>query len=195
MKQKLQEYINKNLEVQTFVKFDKFRYGKENASCTLFMDEEEIAQRIDRTYLDDAFDVEESLEATPMLKRQSKKIDTYLQESKTESHFQELLFQYIDERELKDSDVYNQVHIDRRLFSKIRSDCHYHPSKETVLLLGLSLQLSEEEIEKLLNSASYSLPKNNVYDLIIRFCFVEGIYEIKEVNALLDSYHCKLFAY
>lgn len=195
MKQKLQEYINKNLEGQTFVKFDKFRYGKENASCTLFMDEEEIAQRIDRTYLDDAFDVEESLEATPMLKRQSKKIDTYLQESKTESHFQELLFQYIDERELKDSDVYNQVHIDRRLFSKIRSDCHYHPSKETVLLLGLSLQLSEEEIEKLLNSASYSLPKNNVYDLIIRFCFVEGIYEIKEVNALLDSYHCKLFAY
>lgn len=195
MNQKLQEYINQHLESQTFVKFNKFQYGKENASCTSFMNEEEIAQRIDRTYLDDAFDTEDLSEIQPVFSRKAKKIDTYIQESKTESHFQELLFQYIDARELKDSDVYNQVHIDRRLFSKIRSDCQYHPSKETVILLGLSLQLNEEEIEKLLNSASYSLPKNNVYDLIIRFCFVEGIYEIKEVNELLDSYHCKLFAY
>lgn len=71
----------------------------------------------------------------------------------------------------------------------------YHPSKETVILLGLSLELNEEQVEELLNSASYSLPKNNVYDLIIRFCFVEGIYELKKVNELLDSYNCKLFLY
>mgnify|MGYP003314692664 CR=1 FL=1 len=69
------------------------------------------------------------------------------------------------------------------------------PSKETVILLGLALELKENEIEELLNSASYSLPKNNVYDLIIRFCFIERIYDLKEVNNLLDSYECKLFSY
>ena len=91
--------------------------------------------------------------------------------------------------------VINKVHIDRRLFSKIRSDINYHPSKETVILLGLSLKLNEEEIDKLLNSASYSLPKNSIYDLIIRFCFSEGIYELKDVNDLLETYNCKLFSY
>ena len=62
-------------------------------------------------------------------------------------------------------------------------------------MLGLSLKLNENEMEELLNSASYSLPKNNIYDLIIRFCFVEKIYDIKDVNELLATYNCKLFSY
>ena len=120
-------------------------------------------------------------------------INNYINDNKDENMFQSLLFKYIDERDLKDSDVYNKVHIDRRLFSKIRSDNSYHPSKDTVLLLGLSLELNESEIEKLLESASYSLPKNNHYDLIIRFCFINKIYDVIKVNELLDSYKCKLF--
>ena len=103
-----------------------------------------------------------------------------------------MLFKLIDERNLKDSDVYNKVNIDRRLFSKIRSDKNYHPSKETVILLGFSLELSELEIVELLDSASYSLPKNNYFDLIIRFCFINKIYDINNVNELLYDYDCKL---
>ncbi len=122
-------------------------------------------------------------------------IDTYINDNKDLNDFQTLLFKYIDDRGLKDSDVYNKVNIDRRLFSKIRSDKDYHPSKETVLLLGFSLELSESEIEDLLESASYSLPKNNHYDLIIRFCFLNKIYNIMSVNELLDEYGCKLFGY
>lgn len=122
-------------------------------------------------------------------------LNEYIEKEKKENVFQEVLFKFIDDKGLKDSDVYNKVHLDRRLFSKIRSDKNYHPSKETVLLLGIALELKEDEIEKLLRSASYSLPKNNIYDLIIRFCFVEGIYNINKVNELLDSYQCKLFYY
>ena len=122
-------------------------------------------------------------------------LKSYLQEKDKYNDFQTTLFKLIDDRKLLDSEVYNKVHIDRRLFSKIRNDKDYHPSKETVLLLGLSLELSEEEIEKLLDSASYSLPKNNHYDLIIRFCFMKGIYKISDVNDLLDEYNCKLFNY
>ena len=144
--------------------------------------------------------INENLKAIPRIRRrlsnyQTSKVDNYINKSKTESLFQVLLFKYIDDKNLKDSDVYNKVHIDRRLFSKIRSDINYHPSKETVILLGLSLKLNENEIDKLLNSASYSLPKNSIYDLIIRFCFIEGIYELKDVNDLLETYNCNLFSY
>ena len=126
----------------------------------------------------------------------SSNINDYINEHKDKyNDFQTMLFKFIDEKNLKDSDVYNKVHIDRRLFSKIRSDSNYHPSKETIILLGLSLELNEDEIDKLLESASYSLPKNNHYDIIIRFCFINKIYKLTDVNDLLDEYHCKMFSY
>ena len=119
-------------------------------------------------------------------------ISNYINNEKEEETFQTLLFKYIDDRGLKDPDVYNKVNIDRRLFSKIRSDKYYHPSKETIILLGLSLELNENELENLLKSASYSLPKNNEYDLIIRFCFREKIYDINIINDFLYDYKLKL---
>ena len=119
----------------------------------------------------------------------------WIKENDKYNTFQTTLFKMIDEKNLTDSEVYNKVHIDRRLFSKIRNEKNYHPSKETIILLGLSMELNENEIEELLNSASYSLPKNNHYDLIIRFCFMKGIYTIKDVNELLEEYNCKLFSY
>lgn len=119
-------------------------------------------------------------------------IDNYIETSKEKNTFQTKLFNYIDERKLTDSEVYNKVGIDRRLFSKIRSNKDYHPSKETVILLGVSLKLTEDEIEDLLESASYSLPKNNTYDLIIRFCFKEKIYNLNQINDFLFDHNCKL---
>ena len=122
-------------------------------------------------------------------------INDFVDSNKDDNKFQKLLFKYIDDRGLKDSDVYNKVHIDRRLFSKIRNDSDYHPSRETVILLGLALELNIDEFILLMESASYSLPRNNYYDLIIRFCFMEGIYKIRDVNDLLELYSCKLFSY
>ena len=122
-------------------------------------------------------------------------INEYIDDNKSKNDFQTLLFKYIDNKNLKDSDVYNKVHIDRRLFSKIRSDKNYHPSKETIILFGLSLELNEKEMIELLESASYTLSKNNYYDLIIRFCFINKIYKVNDVNNLLEEYNCKLFSY
>ena len=122
-------------------------------------------------------------------------INTYIKSNYSNSNFQNTLFKMIDERNLKDSDVYNKVHIDRRLFIKIRNDKKYHPSKETIILLRLSLELSIDEIEELLESTSYCLSKNNHYDLIIRFCFIKGVYSLIDANNLLVQYNCKLFDY
>ena len=125
---------------------------------------------------------------------ESRSIDEYIDSNKDENKFQKLLFKYIDRNNLKDSDVYNKVHIDRRLFSKIRSDSNYHPSKETVILLAIALELNEDELEDLLLSASYSLPRNNEFDLIIRFCFQERLFDLIQINDYLDRFHCKLLA-
>ena len=162
--------------------FRKAKYNVDQARCLSSAKLEEMESVVDRS--NDLF-----LEA-----EYGSSVEDYITNNKDDDKFQKLLFKYIDERGLKDSDVYKKVHIDRRLFSKIRND-EYHPSKETVILLGLALELSEKEFDELITSASYSLPKNNVYDLIIRFCFVEGIYKLKQVNELLDSYNCKLFSY
>lgn len=117
-------------------------------------------------------------------------INTFINDNKEDS-FQSVLFKYIDDSGLSDSEVYNKVNIDRRLFSKIRNE-NYHPSKETVILLGIALELDEVNIEKLLKSASYSLPKNTVFDLIIRFCFKEKIYDINKINEFLFEHNCKV---
>lgn len=205
MIEKLELYIKNNLNTETFVKFNKFKYGRENASCTVFMDEYEDAEKINRTYLDEEFDKKACSEqdinffnneknSNTEFRKYSKssKIDDFINDTKTENKFQKLLFDFIDKKNLKDSDVYNKVNIDRRLFSKIRSDQNYHPSKDTVILLGIALELNEKEMDELLNSAAYSLPKNNVYDLIIRFCFTEQIYNLIEINEFLEKYNCKL---
>ena len=123
---------------------------------------------------------------------ESASIDDILDNIDENKKFTNVLFRFIDSKGCKDSDIYNKAQVDRRLFSKIRSDVNYHPKKETVIQLGLALELSTSELEELLDGAGYTLPKNNKFDLIIRFCFEEHIYDVFKVNELLEDYDCKL---
>ena len=117
----------------------------------------------------------------------NKKIIEYLNQNKTYT-FSELLFSFIDEKGFTDSEVYKKVSIDRRLFSKIRCSNNYIPKKENIIKLGLALSLSKDEINKLLNSAGYSLSANNNVDLIITFCIENNIYDINVVNDYLYTF-------
>lgn len=180
MKEKLLAYINANLLDSGVLSFKKARFDV-NARCMSSAKLEEMESVVDRS-------------SNVLRDDEVLSVDDFITSNIDDDLFQKLLFNHIDSKGLKDSDVYKKVHIDRRLFSKIRNE-NYHPSKETVILLGLALELNEKEFDEFITSASYSLPKNNVYDLIIRFCFVEGVYKLKDVNELLDSYNCKLFTY
>ena len=151
-----------------------------NKKLELYLQENLIVPR--RSIFKTAYLGEESVECAS--------ISTYIDDNKEDS-FQKKLFELIDNKNLKDSDVYNKVNIDRRLFSKIRSSEEYHPSKETVILLGVALELEEDEKEELLESAAYSLPKNTTFDLIIRFCFKEHIYNLNQINEFLYDHNCK----
>lgn len=103
----------------------------------------------------------------------------------------QVLFSFIDEKGLSDTDIYKKAGIDRRLFSKIRSNPEYRPSKNTAIALALALQLDKEDTESLLSAAGYSLSDSNTFDLIIQYCLENNIYDLFSVNLALDHYNQK----
>ena len=106
--------------------------------------------------------------------------------------FVEMLLRKIDERELSDPEVYKGANIDRRLFSKIRSNLHYHPSKSTALALAISLKLSYDETEKLLKCAGYAFSKSERFDVIVEYFIKNEIYDIYLINEALFEYDERL---
>jgi len=113
------------------------------------------------------------------------KLQEYLNQNKSIS-FSELLFQFIDNSGLTDSEVYNKVNIDRRLFSKIRCSEDYIPKKNNIIKLCLALKLNMVDTNKLLCSAGYSLSTTNDSDLVLLYCIENNIYDI--VNDYLFTY-------
>lgn len=105
-----------------------------------------------------------------------------------DSPFAEHLFHLIDRKRMRDTDVYHRANIDRRLFSRIRSDKHYNPSKSTALALAIALRLNLDETQDLLRRAGYTLSNSSKMDLIIRYHIEEGKYDIMEINQVLFKF-------
>ena len=103
--------------------------------------------------------------------------------------FVEHLFKLIDASGKTDVQVYTGANISRKLFSKIRSDISYHPSKPTVVALALSLGLSLHDANLLLAKAGFSLSDGDKLDLIYRYCFENEIYDMKDVNEILFAFN------
>ncbi len=102
--------------------------------------------------------------------------------------FQARLLRFIDERGLKDSDVYHGANISKQIFSNIRCSEGYIPTKRNVLALAVGLKLNLDDAKDLLAAAGYALTNNSMTDLIVSFCLTNGIWDIFEVNRLLFKY-------
>ncbi|WP_099156944.1 hypothetical protein [Virgibacillus ndiopensis] len=111
--------------------------------------------------------------------------------NKRKPSFAEILFTFIDQKDYSDSEVYKKAGVDRRHFSKIRSNPKYRISKNTALSLAIALQLNKKETEQLLSAAGFSLSDHETVDLVIQFCLEKKIYDIDDVNQALEYFSLK----
>ena len=108
--------------------------------------------------------------------------------AQTTETFQQALFRMIDERGLKDSEVYKRANMDKKLFSKIRSNADYQPKKITAISLALALRLNLDETRDFIGRAGFALTHTSKFDIIIEYFIENKNYDLFEINQVLFAF-------
>ncbi|MBQ2944529.1 MAG: O-acetyl-ADP-ribose deacetylase [Ruminococcus sp.] len=198
----ISDFLLENEMTVYIVIFDKAAY---KISEKLFSD---IAEYIDDNYVDEHTDyrresIRMNAPMAPCAKRKKADIDfleicdckAMVAEDdldaklrQIDESFSQMLLRKIDEKGMTDAECYKKANIDRKLFSKIRSDIHYKPSKPTALAFAISLELSLAETEDMLRKAGFALSHSNKFDIIIEYFISKGNYNIFEINEALFAF-------
>ena len=102
--------------------------------------------------------------------------------------FHDKLFELIDASHLDNKDVWKRANLDRKHFSKIQCDTHYHPKKKTVMALCIALKLDLEQSRDLLARADWAFSPSSKVDLIVQKAIMDKQYDIMQLNLTLFQY-------
>lgn len=142
---------------------------------------------------DTQYKIDESKEVKPVsIEKAVEEIKEEIKIVEKEPSFKDVLIGFIDERHLKDPQVYKKAHVDRRTFSKIINQTYGHTKKEIVIRLGLALELEMNDFEKLLRSNCDSFSDLSFEDTVIKYCIRHKIYDVDKVNDILFTCNFKL---
>ena len=192
----ISDFLLENEMTVYIVIFDKKAY---KISEKLFSD---IAEYIDDRYVDEHTDYRresmrlnmpvQSIVMADMCECYSASVPKALSledaVNQIDESFSQMLLRKIDEKGMTDAQCYKKANIDRKLFSKIRGDVHYKPSKPTAIAFAIALELSLGETEDMLKKAGFALSHSNKFDIIIEYFITEGNYNIFEINEALFAF-------
>ncbi len=122
------------------------------------------------------------------------KVYAFISQSSGVRNFQDTLQKLIADRNLENATVYKRAYIDKKFFSKIICQKDYVPKKQTVMALGLALELPLGEYEAFLASAGYAFMPSSKFDMIIKYCVMNRIYNLIDVDYILVSLKMDCFA-
>lgn len=120
------------------------------------------------------------------LKSNKKTLDDVV--NQLDETFAEMLMRLIDEKGLRDPDVYKKANVTKQTFSKLRNNDQYNPSKQTVLAFAIALELNLDETKDLLLKAGYALSNSSRFDVIVSYFIENESYNLFEINAVLFEY-------
>ena len=107
---------------------------------------------------------------------------------KTDAGFSETLLKLIDRTGKKDAEIYKKANIDRKLFSKIRSNPAYKPSKPTAVAFAIALELDLEETRDFIGRAGFALTHSSKFDIIVEYFILHGNYDVFALNEMLFAF-------